>query len=315
MRDAIEVVPDSSAEHRSRDPAAEMAALATRQHGVVARAQLARLGLGRHFIARDLERGRLHRVHRGVYAVGHRALTRYGHWMAAVLACGEDAALSHRSAAALWGIRDTSRSETDVTASRERRRPGIQLRIARLAPDETTTHHGIPVTTPARTLLDLAALLDEHRLARAAERAEALRLTSPTSLATLVARYPGRPGTPALRRLIELDRIQATTSRSKLERRFLSLLEAESLPRPLVNEEIHLDETTKVEPDFTWRGHRLIVELDGYETHATRAAFERDRARDRALHAQGWRVLRITWRQLDDDAQTIAAELRALLGA
>jgi hypothetical protein len=101
-------------------------------------------------------------------------------------------------------------------------------------------------------------------------------------------------------------------------------LDDEAVPAPgevgfdlgrLVNEEIHLDETTKVEPDFTWRGHRLIVELDGYETHATRAAFERDRARDRALHAQGWRVLRITWRQLDDDAQTIAAELRALLGA
>jgi very-short-patch-repair endonuclease len=176
--------------------------------------------------------------------------------------------------------------------------------------DEMTVHDGIPVTTPARTLLDVAAVLDEHRLARAAERAEALRLTSPTSLAELVERYPRRKGTPNLKRLIEADRIVPTTTRSRLERRFLTFLDANELPRPLVNERV--DPFT---PDFRWTDQRLVVELDGFETHGTRQAFERDRARDRALLAAGWRVARITNRQLDDAPNDLAAELRAMLGS
>jgi very-short-patch-repair endonuclease len=304
MRDATEVVLHSAAQLRAHDPALAMAALANRQHGVVARDQLVELGLSRNVIARHVQRGRLHRLHRGVYAVGHRALSREAHWMAAVLASGDGAVLSHRSAAALWGIRDSRRATIDVTSPRERRRPGIDTHHARLAPDEVTMHRAIPVTTPARTLLDLAALLDQHRLARAAERAEALRLTSPTSLGALAARYPRRPGTPAIRRLQPTD----TTTRSELERRFLTLLEAEKLPRPLVNTPID-----RYEADFAWPAANLIAELDGYQTHATRAAFERDRARDRTLQTQGWRVLRITWRQLEDDPEQIAAELRALL--
>jgi hypothetical protein len=253
-------------------------------------------------------------LHRGVYAVGHRSLRPEGHWLAAVLAGGDGAVLSHRSAAALWGIRQTARAAIEITVPRQRRpRASIDTHRGRLSADETTTESGIPVTTPARTLLDLAAVLTEHQLTRAAERAEALRLASPTSLEALAARYPKRPGTPAIKRLIDENRIQATTTRSELERRFLTLLDAENLPRPLVNEAIHLSETTRAEADFRWPSHHLIVELDGYETHGTRQAFERDRARDRALQAQGWRVLRITWRQLRDHAPTIAAELRALL--
>lgn len=157
--------------------------------------------------------------------------------------------------------------------------------------------------------LDLAALLDEHRLARAAERAEALRLASPTSLADLVGRYPRRTGVAALRKLVEADRVAATRTRSQFERRFLTLLDAEGLPRPLVNERIDT-----IEADFTWITERLIVELDGFETHGTRAAFERDRARDRALQAAGWRVVRVTWRQLHAAPNEIVAALRALLG-
>jgi very-short-patch-repair endonuclease len=132
-------------------------------------------------------------------------------------------------------------------------------------------------------------------------------LASLTSLGDLVARYPGRPGVPASRALT------ITPTLSELENRFLSLLAAENLPRPLVNAEIQLPRGRKAEPDFTWRDHRLIVELDGYETHATRQAFERDRARDRALQSAGWRVLRITWRQLHDTPSDIAAELRTVL--
>src|SRR3954449_9205404 len=148
--------------------------------------------------------------------------------MAAVLAAGEDAVLSHRSAAALWGIRESRSAKIEVTAPRERRRPGVTVWRAIVPSDEVTVHDGIPVTTPARTLLDLAAILDEHRLARAAERAEALRLTSPTSLEALAARYRGRPGVPALGRIA--PKVAATTTRSELERRFLTLLDAERLP-------------------------------------------------------------------------------------
>jgi very-short-patch-repair endonuclease len=193
-------------------------------------------------------------------------------------------------------------------APRDRRRPGVTVHRVKLRTDEVTRHDGIPVTTPARTLLDLAALLDEHRLARAAERAEALRLTSPTSLAELTERYPRRKGTKSLKRLIEDHRIVATDTRSDLERRFLTFLDANDLPRPLVNQ--RLDPYT---PDFTWPRQGLIVELDGFETHGTREAFERDRARDRQLTAQGWRVARVTKRQLDIDPEELAAELDAML--
>ncbi len=310
MRDASGVEPNNAVELRTHDPALGMAALAARQHGVVGRTQLVDLGLGRHEIGRLLQRGRLHVVHRSVYAVGHRRLTGLGVWMAAVLAAGDGAVLSHRSAAELWGIRDSARRTIELTAPREVQRPGLTVCRAVLPGDEMTVHDGIPVTTPARTLLDVAAVLDEHRLARAAERAEALRLTSPTSLAELVERYPRRKGTPNLKRLIEADRIVPTTTRSRLERRFLTFLDANELPRPLVNERV--DPFT---PDFRWTDQRLVVELDGFETHGTRAAFERDRARDRALLAAGWRVARITKRQLDDAPNDLAAELRAMLGS
>lgn len=308
MDDATGVEPRIAVESRSDAPTVAMAALASRQHGVAARRQLLALGVGRHTITRLLRRGHLHVVHRGVYAVGHRRLTRYGNWLAAVLAAGPGAVLSHRSAAALWGIRDFNRRTIEITAPREVQRPNLSVCDSTLPPDETTTHDAIPITTPARTLLDLAAVLDEHALARAAERAEALRLTSPTSVADLVARYPRRPGTPNLNRLIEEHRIVPTDTRSHLERRFLTFLDANDLPRPLVNE---LED--KITPDFRWTAERLIVELDGFETHGTRAAFERDRARDRALTVEDWRVVRVTQRQLDDAPEQLARELRALL--
>jgi predicted transcriptional regulator of viral defense system len=310
MDDAAHVVPDMDGQRAAHRPDALIATLAARQHGVIARRQLIARGVGADSIDHRVERQRLHPVHRGVYAVGYRPLTREGAWMAAVLAGGDAAVLSHRSAAALWGIRETSRRGIELTAPTHRRvRAGISMHQGRVPSDEVTTHRGIPVTTAARTLLDLAALLDEHHLARAAERAEALRLASPTSLADLVARYPRRPGVPTIRRLVERDRIVPTTTANDLERRFLSFLDANALPRPLVNESLDPHTT----PDFRWTAHRLIVELDGFETHGTRAAFERDRARDRALMAAGWRVARITKRQLDDAPTTLAAELRALL--
>jgi predicted transcriptional regulator of viral defense system len=309
MHGAPHVVPDMDGQRAARPIDAEIAGLATRQHGVVGRSQLVALGLSLDAIDHRVEQRRLLRLHRGVYAVGHRRLARAGAWMAAVLAAGQGAVISHRSAGALWGIREWRGQDVEVTVPRRRRtRAGLVVHEAQLPTDETTTHDGIPVTTPARTLLDLAALLDEHQLARAAERAEALRLASPTSLADLVRRYPRRAGTPNLRRLVEEQRIVPTDTRSALERRFLTFLDANDLPRPLVNER-----HDAITPDFRWTTERLVVEVDGFETHGTRQAFERDRARDRRLLAEGWRVARVTQRQLDDDPSRLAGELRALL--
>src|SRR4051812_6421864 len=165
-----------------------VAALAERQHGVVSRSQLTELGLGRGAINRRIQRRRLHVVHRGVHAVGHRRLTMRGRWMAAVLAAGPGAVLSHRDAAALVRLRPSARGLIEVSAPRRCRRPGIQTHVVCLPPDEVTTHEGIPVTTVARTLVDLAAVLPPPRLKRVVEQAEFLRLADDTSLDALLAR-------------------------------------------------------------------------------------------------------------------------------
>lgn len=176
---------------------AGIAELAARQHGVVARRQLLELGLGRGAVDRRIGAKRLHPVHRGVYAVGHRELSRLGWWMAAVLACGPDAVLSHRSAAALWRIREGSPTRVDVSLPRElASRHGIRARRALVPGDERTTHAGIPVTTVPRTLLDLAGVLQSHELNRALEQAEALRLSDPIPLVAVVERHPAGAGSP-----------------------------------------------------------------------------------------------------------------------
>jgi REase_MTES_1575 len=233
--------------------------------------------------------------------------------MAAVLAAGPGAALSHRSAAASWDLRSSARGPVDVTAPRQRVRPGIQVRRAALAPDEITTRDGIPITTVARTLLDLAAVLPPSQLERAVERAEALGLADTVPLAALLERHGGRRGTAALREVLQ-GGVQPVLTREELEARFLTFLDAHDLPRPAVNEDLHLAGRW-IQPDFLWREQRLIVELDGHETHRTRAAFERDRERDRILQAAGWRVVRITWRQLHEDPDAIAADLLRLFVA
>ena len=305
------LLDDMHPKRAPRSPDAAIARLASRQHGVVSRAQLAALGLGDGALAHRVRSGRLHRLHRGVFAVGHRAVSRHGAWMAAVLAVGDGAVLSHRSAGALWGIRDTARSRIEVTVAGHRRpRARLQIHDAALPADEVTVHAGIPVTTAARTLLDLAAVLAPHQLERAINEAEFQRLTSPVSLEALIARHPHRRGTAALEKILEAASIGRHRTRTDLEAAFLALLDAHGLPRPETNRR-----TGAGEVDAVWPGQRLIVELDGYQAHGTRQAFENDRARDRELISQGWRVVRITWRQLETDGATIARQLRALLGA
>ena len=227
--------------------------------------------------------------------------------MAAVLAAGPGAVLSHRDAAALVGLRPSARGLIEVSAPRRCRRPGIEAHVAWLPPDEVSTHEGIPVTTVGRTLLDLAGVLPRDQLRRATEQAEFLRLADDTSLDALLARYPRRIGTASLRALRQAG-LTKTLTRSELEERFLAFLDAHDLPRPSVNCAVE-----GFEVDFHWPGQRLIVELDGRAAHHTLTAFERDRARDRALQAAGWRVVRITWHQLQYEPTQIAGDLIRLL--
>ena len=304
MEDETALEPVIGAQSRTRAIDEAIAALAERQHGVVARRQLIALGLGRRAIAHRLECGRLHLIHRGVYAVGHRVLSVRGRWMAAVLACGDGAVLSHESAAALWTIRGTAKSRIDVTAPRDLRpRPGLQPHRAVLPADEITVLDGIPTTTPARTLLDLAAVVPRRTLERALDEAEILRLSGPQ---TLLDRYPRRRGAATLRTLLVTSR-SPTPTRTELEAKFLTFLDDWGFDRPEVNTIVE-----GLEVDAVWRDARLIVELDGFEVHRTRAAFERDRKRDRQVAAAGWRVVRLTWRQLSG-GEALAHELRALL--
>lgn len=290
-----------------------LAELAARQHGVVARRQLLAIGLTGRAIERRIEAGRLHQLHRGVYAVGHRAISREGRWLAAVLASGEDAVLGRRSAAALWEIRTGGGARTEVVVAGARRpRPGIAPYRSALAGDEVTAHRGIPVTTPARTLLDLAAVLAPARLERAVARAEVLRLADAVSLPVLLERHSRRPGAAALRAILAAGAPAVT--RSELEERFLAFLAGEGLPRPRTNVWMTVG-AHGIELDCLWPRQRLVVELDGYAVHGTRAAFEADRERDRALQAAGFRVLRVTWRQLHDAPARLAADLARLLAA
>ena len=314
MADETAVKPVIGAELRSHEIDGAFAALAERQHGVVARVQLAGLGIGRRVIGHRLHTGRLHPLHRGVYAVGHRVVTREGRWMAAVLAVGQRAVLSHRSAAALWGMRATTRGRVEVTVPRKlKSRSAIEVHVTRLSDDEITVLRGIRITTPTRTLLDLAAVLNAQ-LERAINEAEYLRLTDAASLGDLVEHNRGRPGAGMIRELLATHNLGATITRSELETRFLAFLDEAVLPRPKVNANIKAQDRW-IEADCVWPDRRVIAELDGHASHATTAGFERDRARDRALQAAGWRVIRITWRQLHEEPTAVARDLERLLRA
>jgi hypothetical protein len=302
---------DIDVEMRTRHPDRGIATLAGAQHGVVSRRQLFVLGLGRGAIFHRLERGRLHEVHSGVYAVGHRLLSDQGRWMAAVLAGPSGTVLSHRSAAALWEIRP-HRGRAEVTFRRQMHgSPGVLLHKASLPEDEITRVDGIPVTTVSRTILDLAAVLDCSRVERALNEAEVCGLGGALTLADLVRRYPGRRGIVCIRRLAQAGAGVALT-RSELEERFLALISDYGLPQPLVNAGLFAGGRW-YEADCVWRDPRLVVELDGRAFHATTSAFERDRARDRALQVAGWRVVRVTWRQLASEPEAVVADLRRLL--
>lgn len=303
---------------KSTQPPADwaLAALASRQHGVVTLSQLADLGLKRSAARARVAQGRLHRIHQGVFAVGHPLLSIEGRWLAAVLACGPGAVLSHRAAAALHGVRPSSRTAIDVTAPRRtgRARTGIEVhRGDTLQAADRTVVRGVPCTSVARTLLDFAEVTDRRGLERAFDQAEVLRVLDVRAAEDVLGRARGRRGAPLIQAVMASDRIGETLTRNELEERFLHLCDSAFIPRPEVNVMLATADGHP-EVDFLWRECGLIAETDGYRSHGTRRAFERDRARDRALAVAGFRVVRFTWRQVTNGPGEVAATLRALLG-
>lgn len=292
-----------------------LAELARQQHGVVGRRQLLEAGWSEKEIHGRMRTGRLHRLHAGVYAVGHGIVPREGRWLAAALACGEGAVLSHWSAAALWLIRPNSKRRIDVAVPHPSRSTAqIYRHISAVAPDERTEKAGIAVTTVPRTILDLAATEPSSVVEGLLREAEYRRLYDRLSLWDLLKRYPGRRGVRRVR--AALERLEEGSGRrhSPLEERFAAFLRHHRLPAPRFNDWIALG-GRRFQVDCHWPGTTQIVELDGWQGHGTRSAFREDRTRDRILRVAGYSATRITWGQLDDEPEEVAADLRALLGA
>ncbi|MEA2330405.1 MAG: hypothetical protein QOH58_543 [Thermoleophilaceae bacterium] len=283
---------------------------------MVALSQLRALGLSKSGVAERAKAGRLHRIHRGVYAVGHPRLTKPGRWMAAVLACGPRAVLSHRSAAGLWGLRPDNRPNTDVSLPLPSARPRAGLDVhatTTLRPEDTTSRDGIPCTTVARTLLDLADVVPPRTVERAVEQAEMLRLFDMRAVEEILTHANGRRGAAVLRNVLADLNDDPGLTANDLEDRFLELCRAAGLPRPKVNQWLELDDGPPIRADFLWRRERLIVETDGWDSHGTRQGFERDRLRDQRAQLAGWRVLRFTRRQVLREPDGAMATTGALL--
>jgi hypothetical protein len=288
-----------------------LATLATRQHGVVALSQLRDLGFGIDAIKARCAQDRLRALHREVFMVGHRRLNQRGRWWAAVLAYGPGAALSHRSAAVLWGIRSARPGPIDVNATQGRqgleRRSGIWVHRCRLAAEEVTADGALAVTNPARTLFDLSETIPFGELLGCAEAADRLNLLALGELEAVCGRGRGRRALRPTRRLLaELG--APSEGRSSLEHRFHAFCDRHGIPEPVPNVLV-LDH----EVDALWPAAKLVVELDSWQHHGHRAAFERDRARDPKLLLAGYRTIRVTHRRLEKEPAVLAAEIRALL--
>lgn len=297
---------------------ARIAELVRCQHAVVALRQLVELGLSSSAVRTRVAEGRLHSVHRGVVSVCHPdLLTRSGRFMAAVLACGDGASLSYRSAACHRGLRDDNRATIDVTSPHRagRKRDGIAAHsAATLLPRDIEIVDGIPCTTLARTLLDLAEVVSTRSLERAIDRAEILRILDMRPIDDVLARANGRRGAATLRAVLSEMQFQSTLTRSELEERFLQICRDIARPPDAVNAWIAYPDGGGAEADFVWHAERLIIEVDGRDVHTTHHAFEHDRTRDQHLNLLGWRVVRFTWRQVEHEPQAVAATVAALLG-
>jgi hypothetical protein len=285
------------------------------QHGVVSHTQLRSLGFAGATIRHRVAAGRLHVLHFGIYALGRPDLPVEGRWMAAVLACGPGALLSHMSAAALHELLSSAHPTVDVTVPRRvgLSRPRIRVhRSTWLRDADRAVERGVPCTSVARTLLDLAAVVNRHVLERACDQAEVLRLIDWSVMDELVAGARGRAGVGKLRAVLSAGDLGHDVPSSVLEGRFLALCRRADLPKPAVNQWLTVA-GEEIQVDFVWRGLRLIVETDGFRTHRTRRAFQQDRRRDRLLGLAGWRVVRFTWDDVTSDPAHVTAVLRSLL--
>jgi very-short-patch-repair endonuclease len=282
-----------------------MGRLAFRQHGVVTRAQLLRVGVTTQQIRDRVRSGALLREHRGVYRVGHRAPSIEARYLAAVLACGEGACLSGRAAAHVLGLLKGHAPAPEVTAPLKRRAAGIRVRRATIDGPDRAIHRGIPITAVPRTLTDLAADLPLDALARACHEAGVRYRTTPAHVGAVLERRPRCRGANKLRLVLSGD---ARVTLSPLERRFLHLLREHAIPLPRTNRPAGAHHV-----DCRWPERRLIVELDSYRFHHSRHAWEQDRRRERDARARGDELRRYTWADVYEEPGPMLAELRRLL--
>ena len=281
----------------------KIAWIAAKQHGNVAKRQLLAAGVTLAEIRVRVERGSLLPVFRGVYRVGHAALSVQSDYMAAVLACGDGAVLSGRAAAYLLGLVRGTPPSPEVTVPTKRRIKGVHTKRSGLV--ESIMWRGIPITTPARTLVDLAAALDADALARAAHEADVRYKTTPAEVQAVLRRRPRAKGATKLHRIL---RGETKVTLSRLEKRFLALLHEHGLPLPVTNRP-----AAGRFVDCRWPEHELTVELDSYRFHNSRHAWEQDRRREREAYARGDLFRRYTWADVVEDQRAMLRELRGLL--
>jgi very-short-patch-repair endonuclease len=282
--------------------------IAGRQLGLVTSRQLQAAGWGRGMIARRARDGRLRRLHRGVYLVGHPVPLPGALELAAVLACGGGALVSHRSAAQLWGLTKVAELTEISVIGRHCVHAGIRVhRVANLDPRDRALKNGIPITSPARSIIDFAAGSPPDELEWALAEARARRLLTDDDLRAALARAGSRAGVGAVRAAMRTERGPRLT-RSEAERRLLRLIRAAGLPEPVTNARV-----AGIEVDFVWPDMRVVVEVDGFAFHGHRSAFERDRWRDMALRDAGFEVVRMTWRALVDEPLRVIVHLARAL--
>jgi very-short-patch-repair endonuclease/predicted transcriptional regulator of viral defense system len=284
--------------------------LAAAQHWVVSHRQLIGLGLSPKAIKHRIARGRLHPLRLGVYAVGRPDVTREGRWMGAVLACRQSAVISDLSAGELWGLlsrrpREVVPIEVTVPVGATPKHPGLRVHRRRLRDEEVSRHLGIPVTSPVRTLLDLAARLDGRSVERAINEADRLGLADPETVRGRIEAYRGERGVARLRQVLERETFALTES--ELERRFLPLARRAGLPKPLTGQRLN-----GFRVDFFWPSLGLVVETDGLRYHRTPAQQARDRLRDQRHAAAGLVALRFTHAQVARDPRHVIATLAAV---
>jgi predicted transcriptional regulator of viral defense system len=307
---------DDFSAHQHPGVELEIGRVVGRQSGVVSLEQLQGLGLTRGTIHQREGAGRLHRIHQRVYSVTPEVMTERGGFMAAVLACGPEAVLSHRSAAYLWGLVETWERPIDVTAPNRRGRSpeGVAAhRDGSLQPIDKAILHGIPCTTVSRTLLDFAAVRPEWEVRKAVAQAEILRVLDKPKLRVLLKRSRRRRGVARLRLILDTIHPQTKRTRSELERIFLEMCASRSIPEPEVNVWLPTPDGKRYQADFLWRDAGRIIEADSRRFHDTDTSFLADRKRQQQLELAGWRVSRCTWEEVEQEPRRLSLTIHALL--